>query len=59
MESIRCNACNALLFKTEPNAVAGRIEIKCRRCGHYNDLRPSEPEFKQIENETERTPPLT
>lgn len=43
METIRCGGCAALLFKASPRALAGRIEIKCRRCGRINHLRPIEP----------------
>ena len=39
-ESIRCGKCRALLFKAAPHAVAGTIEIKCRRCKSVNHLRP-------------------
>ena len=39
-ESIRCGTCRALLFKAAPHAVAGMIEIKCRRCKSVNHLRP-------------------
>ncbi|WP_082640634.1 Com family DNA-binding transcriptional regulator [Aureimonas sp. D3] len=43
MENIRCGHCRALLFKAGPGAVAAAIEIKCRRCGTLNHLRPQEP----------------
>ncbi|WP_206598977.1 Com family DNA-binding transcriptional regulator [Pseudovibrio sp. WM33] len=43
MESTRCGYCNALLFKNEPGAIVKPIEIKCRRCGTLNQLRPLEP----------------
>ncbi|WP_096173038.1 Com family DNA-binding transcriptional regulator [Cohaesibacter sp. ES.047] len=49
MESIRCSACQALLFKTEEKAISGRIEIKCRRCRTINHLRPAEPETDCLE----------
>ena len=42
-ESFRCGACNALLFKEENGALAGTIEIKCRRCRQINQLRPVSP----------------
>ncbi|WP_373418079.1 Com family DNA-binding transcriptional regulator [Erythrobacter sp. LQ02-29] len=42
-ESIRCASCGALLFKAERNALVGRVEVKCRRCRHFNILRPSSP----------------
>ncbi|WP_201514161.1 MULTISPECIES: Com family DNA-binding transcriptional regulator [unclassified Sphingobium] len=41
--SICCASCSALLFKAEPAAIAGIIEIKCRRCGTFNCLRPASP----------------
>jgi phage FluMu protein Com len=40
-EAFRCGACNALLFKAEKTALAGVVEIKCRRCGQFNQLRPA------------------
>ncbi|WP_405048077.1 Com family DNA-binding transcriptional regulator [Flexibacterium corallicola] len=43
MESTRCGKCNALLFKSEQGAISGKVEIKCRRCGTLNQLRPIEP----------------
>ena len=43
METIRCGGCAALLFKAARAAIAGPIEIKCRRCGRINHLRPIEP----------------
>ncbi|WP_367115951.1 Com family DNA-binding transcriptional regulator [Xanthobacter sp.] len=42
MENVRCR-CGALLFRTERGAIRGRLEIKCRRCGTLNALRPTEP----------------
>ncbi|MBY0393957.1 MAG: Com family DNA-binding transcriptional regulator [Novosphingobium sp.] len=42
-ESIRCGACNALLFRADIGALAGAIEIKCRRCRQINHLRPMSP----------------
>ncbi|WP_147417660.1 Com family DNA-binding transcriptional regulator [Sphingomonas cavernae] len=42
-ESIRCASCGALLFKAETNAIAAAIEIKCRRCGAINTMRPVSP----------------
>ncbi|BAQ16931.1 Com family DNA-binding transcriptional regulator [Methyloceanibacter caenitepidi] len=44
LESIRCGKCAALLFKAAAKALSGRLEIKCRRCGHLNILRPEEPD---------------
>ena len=41
MEPVRCGRCRALLFRAE--SLGGVIEIKCRRCGTINHLRPSEP----------------
>ncbi|WP_081433967.1 Com family DNA-binding transcriptional regulator [Azorhizobium caulinodans] len=43
MENIRCGTCRALLFRAGRNAISGVIEIKCRRCGTLNALRPQEP----------------
>ena len=51
MEPIRCRDCHALLFKTAKNAISGIIEIKCRRCGTLNQLRPKPP---LPERQTER-----
>jgi phage FluMu protein Com len=47
LQSIRCGKCSALLLKAAPGAIAGTIEIKCRRCGHVITLRPPEPEPKR------------
>lgn len=43
MESIRCAGCDRLLFRQEPGALAGKLELKCPRCGAMNIFRPSEP----------------
>ncbi|WP_418068519.1 Com family DNA-binding transcriptional regulator [Rhizobium laguerreae] len=43
MVNIRCGSCSALLFKAGQGAIANLIEIKCRRCGTINHLRPIEP----------------
>lgn len=43
LETVKCAACRALLFKAEPGAIAATVEIKCRRCGAYNNLRPASP----------------
>ncbi|WP_427139165.1 Com family DNA-binding transcriptional regulator [Shinella sp. G-2] len=43
MRNVRCGSCRALLFRARQNAIAGDIEIKCRRCGTLNHLRPYEP----------------
>ncbi|WP_404977689.1 Com family DNA-binding transcriptional regulator [Ancylobacter sp. 3268] len=40
MNDVRCR-CSALLFRTA--AIRDTIEIKCRRCGTLNSLRPAEP----------------
>ncbi|WP_196220503.1 Com family DNA-binding transcriptional regulator [Roseibium denhamense] len=37
------NQHNALLFKAGQGAISNDIQIKCRRCGTLNHLRPSEP----------------
>ncbi|MBS7538349.1 Com family DNA-binding transcriptional regulator [Ancylobacter lacus] len=42
MEEIRCG-CGALLLRAGRGSIAGRVEIKCRRCGAINHLRPTEP----------------
>jgi len=42
-ETYRCGGCNALLFKAEIGALAGVIEIKCRRCRQFNQMRPVSP----------------
>ncbi|RAI42920.1 Com family DNA-binding transcriptional regulator [Rhodoplanes roseus] len=49
MESIRCASCQALLFRATARAVAGTIEIKCRRCGTINIMRPTEPSHERPE----------
>ncbi|WP_080955389.1 Com family DNA-binding transcriptional regulator [Neorhizobium galegae] len=43
MVNIRCGSCSALLFRARHGAIANDIEIKCRRCGTINHLRPTEP----------------
>ena len=43
LRAVRCGKCAALLLKARPRAIADIIEIKCRRCGHLNILRPEEP----------------
>ncbi|WP_415215597.1 Com family DNA-binding transcriptional regulator [Shinella sp.] len=43
LNNIRCGTCSALLFKAGQGAIANDIEIKCRRCGTLNHLRPCEP----------------
>lgn len=42
VESIRCGSCSALLFRAGNNAIKGVIEIKCRRCGTINSIKPIE-----------------
>lgn len=42
-EEFRCGSCRALLLKAERDALAGDIEIKCRRCRTLNILRPLRP----------------
>jgi phage FluMu protein Com len=59
MESIRCGQCSALLFKAAPKAVAGNIEVKCRRCGSYNQIRPAmavEPGTHEAHHQTAARP---
>ncbi|WP_443021944.1 Com family DNA-binding transcriptional regulator [Sphingobium sp.] len=41
--SNKCASCRALLFKSAVDAIAGVIEIKCRRCGAFNCFRPMSP----------------
>ncbi|WP_442793795.1 Com family DNA-binding transcriptional regulator [Pannonibacter sp. SL95] len=43
MKDIRCGCCRALLFRMAAAPSAPAIEIKCRRCGTINHLRPPEP----------------
>ncbi|MCW5711256.1 Com family DNA-binding transcriptional regulator [Shinella sp.] len=43
MQNIRCGSCRALLFRARHAAISNDIEIKCRRCGTLNHLRPIEP----------------
>ncbi|MFK3690427.1 Com family DNA-binding transcriptional regulator [Agrobacterium tumefaciens] len=43
MQNIRCGTCSALLFRAGQGAISNDIEIKCRRCGTINHLRPTEP----------------
>ncbi|WP_159602636.1 Com family DNA-binding transcriptional regulator [Starkeya nomas] len=42
MKDIRCG-CGALLFRAAGGALRGVVEIKCRKCGTLNSLRPIEP----------------
>ncbi|MBS7555648.1 Com family DNA-binding transcriptional regulator [Ancylobacter dichloromethanicus] len=48
MKDIRCS-CGALLFRAAGGALRGAVEIKCRRCGTLNFLRPIEPESERRE----------
>lgn len=51
MESIRCGKCRALLLKAANDAIKGIVEIKCRRCGTLNSLRPPEPQPERLERQ--------
>lgn len=51
MENVRCGKCSALLFKAKHGAISNDLEIKCRRCGTLNHLRPAEPEQDRPERE--------
>ncbi|WP_150497768.1 Com family DNA-binding transcriptional regulator [Roseibium aquae] len=51
MQEIRCGRCHALLFKAGQGAIAGAIQIKCRRCGTLNWLRPVEPLIRAEERD--------
>ncbi|MBS7538230.1 Com family DNA-binding transcriptional regulator, partial [Ancylobacter lacus] len=42
MEDVRCG-CGALLLRAGRGAIRGSVQIKCRRCGAINHLRPTEP----------------
>ncbi|MBS7586389.1 Com family DNA-binding transcriptional regulator [Ancylobacter defluvii] len=46
MRDVKCG-CGRLLFRAEP--IRQRIDIKCRRCGVVNSLRPIEPEPERPE----------
>ncbi|WP_153770123.1 Com family DNA-binding transcriptional regulator [Labrenzia sp. CE80] len=60
MQHIRCGSCNALLFKAGQGAIANDIQIKCRRCGTLNHLRPFEPlNHRQEREDQEHTNDLT
>ncbi|WP_159597658.1 Com family DNA-binding transcriptional regulator [Starkeya nomas] len=41
MQENRCG-CGALLFRSAAGAIAGQVDIKCRRCGTVNSIRPIE-----------------
>lgn len=34
----RCDSCNALLLNHKNVQGAGTLEIKCRKCGHMNQI---------------------
>ncbi|PZA12486.1 hypothetical protein DNX69_10965 [Rhodopseudomonas palustris] len=55
METIRCARCRALLFRAAGGAIAAPVEIKCRRCGSINILRPTEPPSERRERRDERS----
>ncbi|WP_083850309.1 Com family DNA-binding transcriptional regulator [Rhodovulum sp. PH10] len=52
VEFVRCASCRALLFRADAGAIAGIVEIKCRRCGTFNVLRPTEPSCERRERQT-------
>ncbi|TRL38043.1 MULTISPECIES: Com family DNA-binding transcriptional regulator [Rhizobium] len=54
MRDIRCGKCSALLFRAEHDAISNVIEIKCRRCGTLNHLRPIEPASDRQERQPDR-----
>lgn len=54
MPEIRCGSCRALLFKYDGRDITATIEIKCRRCGTINHLRPPEPLRDHPERRPER-----
>lgn len=56
MENVRCGKCSALLFKAKRGAISNDLEIKCRRCGTLNHLRPAEPEPDRREREVKERP---
>lgn len=56
MENVRCGKCSALLFKAKRGAISNDLEIKCRRCGTLNHLRPAEPEQDRPEREVKDRP---
>ncbi|WP_082542426.1 MULTISPECIES: zinc finger domain-containing protein [unclassified Mesorhizobium] len=49
MKDIRCGKCRALLFRA--SGATSAIEIKCRRCGVINHLRPNEPQSERQERQ--------
>ncbi|WP_425353815.1 Com family DNA-binding transcriptional regulator [Ancylobacter gelatini] len=51
MKDIRCR-CGALLFRADAGALKGAVEIKCRRCGTLNSLRPIEPTTERPERQS-------
>lgn len=44
MNRILCSNCNSLLCKGK--LIDGVIEIKCRKCGHYNKIEVTPQEIK-------------
>jgi len=56
MENVRCGKCSALLFRAKRGAISNDLEIKCRRCGTLNHLRPAEPEQDRHEREVKERP---
>ncbi|PCJ04262.1 MAG: Com family DNA-binding transcriptional regulator [Rhodobacteraceae bacterium] len=42
MQDQRCGQCARLLFKMEPAALSGALNIKCPRCKAHNHLRPQQ-----------------
>ncbi|WP_371932275.1 Com family DNA-binding transcriptional regulator [Roseibium sp. MMSF_3361] len=56
MQDIRCGSCNALLFKTRQGIISNDIQIKCRRCGTLNHLRPVEPSSERRDADQHERP---
>ncbi|WP_415454001.1 Com family DNA-binding transcriptional regulator [Azorhizobium caulinodans] len=59
MEKVRCRCCGALQFRAAAGAICGAIEIKCRRCGTLNVLRPQEPSSERRERPLNGDPPCS
>ncbi|BBF92342.1 Com family DNA-binding transcriptional regulator [Blastochloris tepida] len=59
VEDIRCGSCRALLLRAATGAIAGAVQIKCRRCGTFNTLRPIEPVSERRERPTSGEAPCT
>lgn len=55
MESTRCGRCQRLLFKSTPGAIAGTVEIKCARCGTYNQIKAASLETERLRASDEKT----